>query len=96
MAVHGVLHLCGYDDQTAAQKKKMRGAEEHYLRVLRQIDLASAARSAPDVSRETSGGICHKPLNNNVDVSRETSGGICRKSLNNNVHVSRETSTDQS
>lgn len=30
--IHGVLHLCGYKDKTAAQKKKMRSLEEHYLK----------------------------------------------------------------
>ena len=28
---HGVLHICGYDDKTEAQKRKMRSMEEHYL-----------------------------------------------------------------
>ncbi len=29
--VHGVLHLCGYDDVTDAQRKVMRGAEDKYI-----------------------------------------------------------------
>jgi len=29
--VHGVLHLCGYDDGTVEQKEDMRAREDHYL-----------------------------------------------------------------
>ena len=29
--VHGVLHLVGYDDHTAAEKKEMRAKEDYYL-----------------------------------------------------------------
>ncbi len=32
--VHGMLHLCGYDDQTEADKTKMRGWEDRYLTLL--------------------------------------------------------------
>ena len=28
---HGALHLCGYNDQTARQKKQMRAKENEYL-----------------------------------------------------------------
>ena len=28
---HGVLHLCGYDDKTGLQRKKIRAREEYYL-----------------------------------------------------------------
>ena len=28
---HGVLHLCGYKDKTAAEEKIMRQKEDHYL-----------------------------------------------------------------
>lgn len=28
---HGALHLCGYEDKTAVQKKKIREKENHYL-----------------------------------------------------------------
>ena len=31
--IHGVLHLCGYKDKTAAQKKEMRKREDYYLEV---------------------------------------------------------------
>ena len=29
--IHGALHLCGYKDKTAAQKKKIRNTEDYYL-----------------------------------------------------------------
>jgi len=29
--VHGVLHLCGYDDRTTAQRRKMKAAENRLL-----------------------------------------------------------------
>ncbi len=32
LIIHGVLHLAGYDDTTAQQKKVMRRQEETYLR----------------------------------------------------------------
>ena len=35
--VHGVLHLIGYDDHTAAQKKQMRSKEDCYLSLLRLL-----------------------------------------------------------
>jgi probable rRNA maturation factor len=28
---HGALHVCGYDDKSRAEKKRMRTMEEHYL-----------------------------------------------------------------
>ena len=28
---HGMLHLCGYNDKTQAEKKKIRSKEDHYL-----------------------------------------------------------------
>lgn len=31
LVIHGLLHLNGYDDKTAAEQKKMRQQEEHYL-----------------------------------------------------------------
>lgn len=31
--IHGALHLCGYDDQTASEKNKMKKKEDHYLDV---------------------------------------------------------------
>jgi len=30
---HGVLHLCGYNDKSSQQIKKMREREDHYLRL---------------------------------------------------------------
>ncbi len=32
--VHGVLHLCGYDDQEESSKKKMSELEDYYLKKL--------------------------------------------------------------
>lgn len=29
--VHGILHLCGYNDQTKTEKAMMRSKEDHYL-----------------------------------------------------------------
>lgn len=29
--IHGILHLCGYKDKTAATKKEMRKKEDYYL-----------------------------------------------------------------
>ena len=29
--IHGILHLCGYEDYTKADKKIMREKEDHYL-----------------------------------------------------------------
>lgn len=34
--IHGVLHLCGLDDQTEEQQKEMRAAEENALAMLPQ------------------------------------------------------------
>lgn len=33
-AIHGVLHLCGYDDTTEAAARTMRDRERHYLTAL--------------------------------------------------------------
>ena len=32
--VHGLLHLCGYDDKSAGAEKEMRERERHYLKLL--------------------------------------------------------------
>ncbi len=32
--IHGILHLCGYQDHTSSQKKKMRAKENYYLEKL--------------------------------------------------------------
>jgi probable rRNA maturation factor len=40
LALHGTLHLLGYDDQTPAQRRRMRYKERTYLRYLE--------RSSPD------------------------------------------------
>ncbi len=31
--IHGLLHLCGYDDKSAADAQKMRERERYYLRL---------------------------------------------------------------
>jgi probable rRNA maturation factor len=38
--IHGVLHLCGYDDRTAKVEKVMRAKEREYLRKLNLPDIA--------------------------------------------------------
>ena len=35
--IHGVLHLCGYDDQEAGEKENMRRLENKYLEVWEKI-----------------------------------------------------------
>lgn len=32
--IHGVLHLCGYDDKTKSARKNIRARELHYLDIL--------------------------------------------------------------
>jgi len=39
-AIHGLLHLCGYDDTTDAAVRRMRARERHYLNVLGLPDIA--------------------------------------------------------
>ena len=38
--IHGLLHLCGYDDKTAQHAAQMRARERHYLRELGLPDIA--------------------------------------------------------
>jgi probable rRNA maturation factor len=38
--IHGLLHLCGYNDKTSAQEKEMRQRERHYLRQVGLPDIA--------------------------------------------------------
>ncbi|MFL5328111.1 MAG: rRNA maturation RNase YbeY [Gemmataceae bacterium] len=38
--IHGLLHLCGYDDKTAAAERDMRKRERHYLQQLGLPDIA--------------------------------------------------------
>jgi probable rRNA maturation factor len=38
--IHGLLHLCGYSDQTIEEEKEMRQRERHYLRLLGLPDIA--------------------------------------------------------
>ena len=32
--IHGVLHLCGFNDKTTNEQKEMRQKENHYLRLI--------------------------------------------------------------
>jgi len=41
-AVHGLLHLCGYDDESAEERWRMRERERHYLQVLGLPDIAES------------------------------------------------------
>jgi probable rRNA maturation factor len=38
--IHGLLHLCGYDDHGATDRREMGSRERHYLRVLELPDIA--------------------------------------------------------
>jgi probable rRNA maturation factor len=38
--IHGLLHLCGYDDKTEQGTKEMRQRERHYLGALGLSDIA--------------------------------------------------------
>jgi probable rRNA maturation factor len=40
--IHGLLHLCGYDDHEPRDAVRMRGRERHYLRALGLPDIAPA------------------------------------------------------
>lgn len=33
LIIHGILHMCGYDDHTPEEKSKMTKLENHYLKV---------------------------------------------------------------
>jgi probable rRNA maturation factor len=41
--IHGLLHLCGYDDATEREASEMRERERHYLRELGLPDIAPSA-----------------------------------------------------
>ena len=34
LVIHGLLHLCGYNDKTDAQSKTMRSKENQYLKMI--------------------------------------------------------------
>jgi probable rRNA maturation factor len=38
--IHGLLHLCGFDDESAADRAAMRERERYYLRLLELPDIA--------------------------------------------------------
>ena len=35
--IHGVLHLCGYDDKSAEEKSEMRKLEDFWLKIYREM-----------------------------------------------------------
>lgn len=39
--IHGLLHLCGYDDKTRADEKAMREREKHYLKATGLPDISA-------------------------------------------------------
>jgi probable rRNA maturation factor len=43
--IHGLLHLCGYDDKSPKAEKEMRERERHYLALL---DLPNISDSEPE------------------------------------------------
>ena len=55
--VHGALHLCGFDDRTPAQRKRMRAAEASVLAALRTRSglppRAAGGTRGPVVHRKT-------------------------------------------
>jgi len=38
--IHGLLHLCGYDDKSTSATKRIRRRERHYLKTLGLPDIA--------------------------------------------------------
>src|SRR5262249_38974461 len=40
--IHGLLHLCGYDDQSVSGAAEMRQRERHYLKELSLPDIADS------------------------------------------------------
>jgi probable rRNA maturation factor len=44
--IHGLLHLCGFDDKSAGAAKEMRARERHYLRELGLPDIADDVESS--------------------------------------------------
>jgi probable rRNA maturation factor len=40
--IHGLLHLCGFDDKTEANAKEMRARERHYLKGVGLPDISPA------------------------------------------------------
>lgn len=40
--IHGLLHLCGYDDKTEKAAREMRQRERHYLQQLGLPDIANS------------------------------------------------------
>jgi probable rRNA maturation factor len=46
--IHGLLHLCGFDDTTVTAVRKMRERERHYLQLLGLPLIADSPRSGDD------------------------------------------------
>src|SRR3954454_14743892 len=44
--IHGLLHLCGYDDTTTVATRRMRERERHYLQALGLPPIADPAASS--------------------------------------------------
>lgn len=42
--IHGLLHLCGYDDHSAADARAIHDRERHYLKQLGWPDIAPSGR----------------------------------------------------
>ncbi len=40
--IHGLLHLCGHDDHSPADRQAMRQRERHYLQLLNLPDISEA------------------------------------------------------
>ncbi len=51
--VHGLLHLCGYDDTSASERVKMRDAEARSMRSFRSLLAEETTTYTHNVSRET-------------------------------------------
>ncbi|MDR0796415.1 MAG: rRNA maturation RNase YbeY [Tannerella sp.] len=49
--IHGILHLCGYDDKTIPTKKIMQNKEEEALQIWRMYDYASDQNNYGEMKR---------------------------------------------
>ncbi len=50
-AIHGTLHLVGYDDLESAKKRVMRRAERHYLCIYDELKSQSRSSRRPEAPR---------------------------------------------
>ena len=67
-ALHGLLHLCGYDDKTEADYTEMHRKEDE---ILRKIKLAAVFGSQPRPTRRSAGGAAAGDAGDDV-----TAGGV--------------------